>query len=176
MNEVTKEGYSAIEQALRDEAIPPRVVPKKFERRDTVALPTTTALTPEGRAEERRGFAHSRPTPLDIVDDQPAVYVKPDQGKLRWDLLPQDALEQVVGVLTVDADTRNRDWELGCEWRRPLASAHRHLNAWARGEQMDKGTKCPHLACAIAQLMFLLAYEQRGAGVDDRSKNETKPT
>ena len=170
MNEVNVAGLNAVEEAMRDDKpvyAEPKVAPKKFERRDTVALPATTALTPEGRAEERRGFAHSRA--------EPAVYAKPDQGKLRWDLLPQDALEQVVGVLTVDADTRNRDWELGCEWHRPLASAMRHLSAWQRGEQLDAGTKRPHLACAIAQLMFLLAYEQRGAGVDDRSKNETKP-
>ena len=52
MNEVTKEGYSAIEQALRDEAIPPRVEPKKFERRDTVVMPI-----PDSAAER---IAHSR--------------------------------------------------------------------------------------------------------------------
>ena len=82
MNEVTKEGYSAIEQALRDEVIEPKMMPKRFERRDTMVLPI-----PDSAAER---VAHSRA--------EPAVYVKPDQGKLRWDLLPQDALEQVVPV------------------------------------------------------------------------------
>jgi hypothetical protein len=119
--------------------------------------------------------------PVTQVQNEPepeateAPYLKLDQGKLRWDLLPQDALEQVVGVMTVDADTRGRGWERGCEWHRPLASALRHISAWQRGEQMDAGTKRPHLACAVAQLLFLLAYEQRGHGVDDRSTREVKP-
>ena len=104
-----------------------------------------------------------------------ATYLKPDMGKLRWDLLPQDALERVVAVLTVSADRLGRDWEKGCEWHRPFASAHRHMSAWWRGERVDEGTNQPHLACAIAQLLFLLAYEQRGHGVDDRSPNEAKP-
>ena len=112
---------------------------------------------------------------MDAIVSGQAVYNKPDAGKLRWDLLPNDALEQVVGVLTVDADTRKRDWENGCEWHRPYASTHRHLSAWWRGERMDEGTGRPHLACAIAQLLFLLAYEQRGHGIDDRSPNEVKP-
>ena len=101
------------------------------------------------------------------------TYIKLDVGKLRWDLLPNDALEQVVGVLTVTKMERN--WEQGCEWHRPFASAHRHLSAWWRGQRVDEGTNQPHLACAIAQLLFLLAYEQRGHGVDDRSPNEAKP-
>ena len=127
------------------------------------------------RRAEPHGVVQVSQDEMEALRRNTYTYAKPDQGKLRWDLLPQDALEQVVGVLTVDADTRNRDWELGCEWHRPLASAYRHISAWSRGERMDEGTQRPHLACAVAQLLFLLAYEQRGHGVDDRSPNEAKP-
>ena len=39
MNEVNVAGLNAVEEAMRDEAIEPKMVPKRFERRDTVALP-----------------------------------------------------------------------------------------------------------------------------------------
>lgn len=161
-----------------------------MERRNARAAATVYAssqlehhLTPvalQALEEKLRGAGPNEavevsPEEMDAIQSGQVVYNKPDAGKLRWDLLPNDALEQVVGVLTVDADTRKRDWENGCEWHRPYASTHRHLSAWWRGERMDEGTGRPHLACAIAQLLFLLAYEQRGHGTDDRSPNEVKP-
>ena len=39
MNEVNVAGLNAVEEAMRDEAIEPKIMPKRFERRNTVALP-----------------------------------------------------------------------------------------------------------------------------------------
>ena len=109
MNEVTKEGYSAIEQALRDEVIPPRVEPKRFERRDTVALPTTTALTPEGRAEERRGFAHSRAPDLPPIDAIIAAH-ESSHGDFTGNATTAQALKYVM--------RQGKNWEEMPAWMR----------------------------------------------------------
>ena len=41
-----------------------------------------------------------------------------DSGKLRYDLIPVDALEAIVEVLTWGADNKykDRNWEKGTAW------------------------------------------------------------
>jgi hypothetical protein len=53
-------------------------------------------------------------------------------------------------------------------WHRPFSAAMRHLWAWWKGEQADPETGLPHLAHAACCLMFLMAYEKRRIGEDDR--------
>jgi hypothetical protein len=86
---------------------------------------------------------------------------KDDQDKARWDLLPWDAAEQVVEVLTFGARKYAPD-----NWRhvpepqnRYFAAAMRHLVAWRNGQQDDPETGLPHLAHATCCLMFLLSRE-----------------
>ncbi len=103
--------------------------------------------------------------------------VKFDQGKLPWQLLPFDALEQIVRVLQVGATIYDaRNWERGMDWERPYGAALRHMTAWWRGRGLDPDIRLPHLACAATEILFLLAYELRGLGKDSRADhNETLP-
>jgi len=95
--------------------------------------------------------------------------MKYDGEKERFDLLPFDVLEEVAKVLTVGAKKyADRNWESGMDWGRPFAAALRHMSAFWQRESFDKDTNCHHLACAIAELMFLLAYDFRGTGNDNR--------
>jgi hypothetical protein len=111
-----------------------------------------------------------RPT----VDDVKAAAVKHDEGKLPWELLPYDALEMVVRALAVGQDEYNpRNWERGIDTGRTFGSVMRHVTAWWRGRDIDPKTNLPHLACGIAQMLFLLASELRKSGVDAR-KNHTE--
>ena len=94
--------------------------------------------------------------------------VKHDSGKPMYNLLPADALEEVVKVLTVGAIRYNEpvdqeNWRLVSNPQsRYFAAAQRHQWADQRGEFIDKstetsaGTDCYHLACAITSLMFKL--------------------
>ena len=98
MNEVTKEGYSAIEQALRDEVIPPRVEPKRFERRDTIAHspPVAPAASSIDDVLTARNGVHG-----DFDDD---ASTSQDLKRIiragtNWALLPavhREALEQMM--------------------------------------------------------------------------------
>lgn len=94
---------------------------------------------------------------------------KDDQGKLPWHLLPPDALDEVLRVLQGGAARYGeRNWERGMSWSRPFSALMRHAWAWWRGQDVDPDTGISHLAHACVNLIFLIAYEKRGVGTDDR--------
>lgn len=101
--------------------------------------------------------------------------VKFDQGKNRLDLLPIDAIETVGQVLSFGAAKYGeRNWEAGMSYGRLIGAALRHLFAYARGIDKDEETGLPHLSHAACCILFLLSYQLRGIGLDDRAKTEKK--
>jgi hypothetical protein len=99
------------------------------------------------------------------------VAVKNDAGKLRYDLVPYDALDEIVAVFNYGAAKyADRNWESGFTFGRPIAAAFRHLSAWARGEEKDPESGLSHLAHAACNILFLIAFQLRGVGTDDRTK------
>lgn len=94
---------------------------------------------------------------------------KDDQGKLPYDLLPPELLEGTAAVLRFGANKyAPRNWEHGMAWSRPFAALMRHMWAWWKGEKADPETGMSHLWHASCCLAFLIAYEQRRIGKDDR--------
>lgn len=94
---------------------------------------------------------------------------KDDSEKNRVDLLPFDALEEVAQILTYGARKyADRNWEKGMAWSRPFGALLRHVWAWWRGEKADPETGRSHLAHAACCVLFLLTYELRQVGTDDR--------
>jgi len=61
-----------------------------------------------------------------------------------------------------------RNWEQGMAWSRLYAATFRHLTAWWGGERTDQETGLSHLAHAGCCVCFLIAFELRGIGTDDR--------
>ncbi len=61
-----------------------------------------------------------------------------------------------------------RNWEKGMCWGRPFAALMRHMWAWMRGEKVDPETGISHLAHAACNIAFLIAFEERKIGTDDR--------
>jgi hypothetical protein len=101
---------------------------------------------------------------------QPVEGSKFDSSKPRYDLLPPELLAAVADVLTFGANKYGeRNWELGMAWGRPFAAMMRHMWAWWRGEGRDPETGLSHLAHAACCVAFLLAYERRQIGTDDRA-------
>ena len=95
--------------------------------------------------------------------------VKYDEGKLPYHLLPPELLEGVSSVLRFGANKyTERNWELGMDWSRPFGALMRHMWAWWKGENVDPETGYSHLWHAGCCIAFLIAYEQRGSGTDDR--------
>lgn len=83
---------------------------------------------------------------------------KYDAGKPDWSLLPLDAVEEVVRVLTFGAGKHSREgWRtLPDANNRNFAAAMRHLVAFRRGDTQDVESGCSNLAHAICRLMFML--------------------
>lgn len=94
-----------------------------------------------------------------------------DDEKVRLDLVAPE-LEIAVGAVLTQAVASGkypaRNWELGMDWGRSVASLRRHLNKWQRGEKLDSESGLPHTWHMAANVMFLLTYEERNVGVDDR--------
>lgn len=92
--------------------------------------------------------------------------IKHDDDKQRWDLLPYDALEHVVKVLTLGAK-KYAEWNWMYVERaedRYFAAAQRHLVAWRGGEGVDPETGVSHIAHAICCLLFLLSLRPNHGG------------
>ena len=100
-----------------------------------------------------------------------------DAGKLRYDLLPVDAVREVVRVYTKGAEKyADRNWEKGMSWSRCIGPLMRHLEAFREGKIWDDGidpvtgqpgTGCHHMAMVAWNALALVAYERRGIGTND---------
>lgn len=102
--------------------------------------------------------------------------VKYDRAKTRMELLPPELLQAVAEILTFGADKYgDRNWEKGMLWSRVYGALLRHLNAWWGGEDLDEETGKSHLWHAGCCLAFLIAYEQRAIGQDDRPARTPRP-
>lgn len=129
------------------------------------------------------GAPWAEPAPVVIAPDEaprveapPAPGIKHDALKARWDLLPADALAEVVGVFTFGATkytpwnwTRIRGWRY-----RYFGAALRHVWSWWRGERLDSESGLPHLAHAAATIFMLLELDMR-AGYDTYAGDPTEP-
>jgi dATP/dGTP diphosphohydrolase len=96
-------------------------------------------------------------------------HLKLDHGKLPWHLLPWDAVEGIVKVLAYGARKyAPRGWEEGMDWSRVDSALTRHLTDWRLRRGVDPDTGFSHLWHAGCCILFLIAYEMRGSGKDDR--------
>lgn len=94
---------------------------------------------------------------------------KDDDGKDPWHLAPWDAFRAIVKVLYFGANKyAPRNWENGMAWSRCYSATIRHLTAWWTGEGPDAETGFSHLWHAGCCICFLIAFEIRGTGTDDR--------
>lgn len=95
---------------------------------------------------------------------------KADGGKVRMDLIPPDAMFALADILTFGASKyEDRNWEKGMKWGRVYGALQRHLNAWWGREGTDPETGKSHLWHALCCIVFLVSYEIRGVGEDDRA-------
>jgi hypothetical protein len=96
---------------------------------------------------------------------------KNDQDKDPWHLAPWDAFRAIVDILHYGAiKYEPRNWEKGMEWSRPYSALMRHMSAWWEGERCDPESGKPHLWHAGCCIVFLIAYEIREIGKDNRPK------
>ena len=105
--------------------------------------------------------------------------LKYDEGKVRMDLLPPEFLFATASILTFGANKyADRNWELGMDWSRPFGALMRHMWYWWAGKgpttksflfgDLDEETGKSHLWHAACCIAFLVTYEERNVGKDDR--------
>lgn len=99
-----------------------------------------------------------------------------DAAKDPWHLLPIDAVRGVVGILAFGAGKYGeRNWEAGMAYSRCYSAMQRHLASWWQREGVDLETGRSHLHHAACCVLFLIAYEIRGIGQDDRPPTGEPP-
>lgn len=92
-----------------------------------------------------------------------------NEGKLRYDLVDPTAMEGLVKVLTSGANKYgDRNWQLGMEWSKVIASLKRHLALIESGEDFDKESHELHANHLQANAHFLSAYYSLYPQGDDR--------
>lgn len=95
--------------------------------------------------------------------------VKFDTDKAPMSLISRRAIEEEAKVMAFGATKYGRDnWRKGMEFSRLMDACLRHVYAFADGEDLDKETGLSHLAHARCCLAFLLEYEGKKIGKDDR--------
>ena len=89
---------------------------------------------------------------------------KHDGGKLRYDLVPVLAFEDMVKGLTygtIKYDDNN--WIQVPEGRkRYMAATFRHIQEYRKGNMFDEETGCHHLSCAMNNLSFIVEKDLQG--------------
>lgn len=96
-----------------------------------------------------------------------------DQDKPPLDLLAKVALELEAQVMAFGARKYSKHgWRSGTDmnWTRLTAAAMRHIFAFNEGEDLDPESGLSHLAHARCCLAFLIEYQMKELGIDDRYK------
>jgi hypothetical protein len=101
--------------------------------------------------------------------------VKHDADKLRFDLIPPDAMTAIAAVLTYGAvKYADRNWEKGMDRARLRAAAERHRIADLMGEERDDETGLPHKAHEACCILMELALFLRNVGTDSAADIPTE--
>lgn len=99
---------------------------------------------------------YGNPVQTKIIKEVITDGKKHDGGKLRYDLVPPEALEALCDVMTFGANKYSPNGWREVEKERYVAALYRHLIAWQKGETMDQESGKPHLAHALTNVAFLL--------------------
>lgn len=113
--------------------------------------------------------------------------IKHDTGKPMMELISPEMMFQLSSLLTWACSAKEegyepRNWEKGMSYGRVFGACMRHLWAWWGGHlptsqsylfgDVDSESGFSHLTHALACIMFLVTYEQREVGTDDRPVKE----
>ena len=102
--------------------------------------------------------------PISDSEIEPPSFIKDDIGKLRYDLLPVNALEKVVEGLTYGAHKYEDDnWRNNSDMRRFIGAAMRHIEQYRNGVTTDVESGIPHLGLAVCNLLFILELTDEGS-------------
>ncbi len=94
-----------------------------------------------------------------------------NEGKLKWSLVPQSALEPMVRVLEFGSIKYSPDnWMKGLSVSEMCESLKRHLDAFMEGEDMDPESGLLHIGHLQCNALYIAWMIQNKPEMDDRNK------
>lgn len=98
-----------------------------------------------------------------------------NEGKIPLELIPPE-VELALGRALLSGSKKYglRNWERGMSWMTVVGCLKRHLNKFLLGEDVDTETGRTSLELVLINAAFLVTYEARGIGTDDRPKIAAK--
>lgn len=91
-------------------------------------------------------------------------FVKYDDHKLRYGLVPPEILEELAKVFTYGANKYKKDnWKLNTDIDRYTDALFRHIEAWRMGEVKDPESGLLHLSHAMTNLGFIIYLIKRNS-------------
>ena len=104
------------------------------------------------------------------VSEQPKEAMRFTDDKMRFDLLPVEAIVELARVYDSGAlKYDDNNWRNGMPWSKVLRCIYSHFFKWMLGQTVDKETGCHHLAMVAWNCLTLVVYQMRKIGLDDRS-------
>lgn len=102
-----------------------------------------------------------------LLNDKTPKFVKADDDKTKWNLMPFRELEEVVKVLMNGAEKYSVDnWKYCNDPTRYKDALMRHVISYVSGEKTDDickgGDGLSHLAHAICNCLFLMYFDNEG--------------
>jgi len=88
-------------------------------------------------------------------------YLKFDDDKLKWHLLPLKEIEDVVRVLMYGANKYSENNWVGLPRERLEDALMRHVISYLKSEKSDSETGISHLAHAICNCLFLMYFDNK---------------
>lgn len=158
--EVPKAIYEYV-QELGEE---PREVKKHGEVYYVIFANMTAMFDSDGTLRGRTGIWDDK---AEATDSKHGL--RANSGKIRYDLLPPDFMDELAKVYTMGAvKYAPRNWEKGFPWMECFGSLLRHAFAWARGEDRDEESGLLHMAHVAWNAIAIGTFMLRNVGTDDR--------
>ncbi len=106
-----------------------------------------------------------------VAPEKPKEAMRFTEGKMRFDLLPIEALIELTRVYDMGAiKYDDNNWRKGMKWSQVYRPIFSHLFKWLSGQTVDSETGCHHLAMVAWNCLTLVTYQIRKLGTDDRVK------
>ena len=87
-------------------------------------------------------------------------FLKFDNSKLRYSLIPPKTTKELAKVLTYGAKKyKPNNWKNADDTTRYIDALYRHLESWRSGESFDDESGLSHLSHALTNIAFLIEFE-----------------
>lgn len=126
-------------------------------RSDAKELPVVYLYVTHPPCNECLAAIQASPAKINIIIAE--QFIKFDDDKLRFDLIPPEWEEALAKVLSHGAKKyKSNNWQTG-EIDRYIAATMRHFNAYRSGEFLDSDSGMPHLWHVMTNIGFLITLE-----------------